>query len=231
MQCASSITSIPAVPASRGQHPVAEAGIVQPLRADQQHVHLARGDLAVGLLPVVGVGGVDGPGADPGAAGGVDLVAHQRQQRRDDDRRARAPRAQQRGGDEVDGRLAPPGALHHQGAAAVQQGADRRPLVLPQPGVIAGQGPQGPLGVVAASSRRPGRGGGRAGRGGIGHAPIGTRRRRHFRPGPLSRGPRGSRPETAPCRLGLNGRKRRFPAACAAKTPVLAGLGRGRSYA
>ena len=54
----------------------------------------------------------------PEPLGRGDLVAHQREQRADDQRRAGAGLAQQRRGDEVHGRLAPPGALdaEHPGA-------------------------------------------------------------------------------------------------------------------
>ncbi len=69
----------------------------------------------VDLAPLFGVRRIDRHRADAGPLGGGDLVAHQRQQRRDDHRRAGALLAQQRGGDEVDGRLAPAGSLHHQG--------------------------------------------------------------------------------------------------------------------
>ena len=59
---------------------------------------------------------------DAGPLGRRDLVAHQRQQRRDDDRRAVPARAQQLGGDEVDRGLAPAGALDHQCPAALDDG-------------------------------------------------------------------------------------------------------------
>jgi hypothetical protein len=49
----------------------------------------------------------------------VDLIAHERQQRRDDDGGACSPVPQQAGGDEVDRALAPAGALHDQEAAAL----------------------------------------------------------------------------------------------------------------
>ena len=56
-------------------------------------------------------------------------------------------RAQQRGRDEVHGRLAPAGPLHHQRPPLLgDEGADRRPLVVPQPRVLARQRPQVPLG-------------------------------------------------------------------------------------
>ena len=55
--------------------------------------------------------------------------------------------AQQRGGDKVDGGLAPAGPLHHQGAASVgHQRLDRGPLVLAQLCTLAGQGAQVRLG-------------------------------------------------------------------------------------
>ena len=60
---------------------------------------------------------------DPHALGRGHLVAHEGEQRRHDQRGAGARVAQQAGGDEVDGGLAEPGALHDQGPAAV--GDDR----------------------------------------------------------------------------------------------------------
>ena len=65
-----------------------------------------------------------------------DLVAHQRQQRRDDQRRPGALLAQQRGREEVDGGLAPARALHAQHAGAiVDEVRDRLELMLAEPGV------------------------------------------------------------------------------------------------
>ena len=74
------------------QHLVAEARVVEPLRADQQHVDLAGLDRVLDRLPLLEVGGVDGDRPDAGPLGGGDLVAHQREQRRDDHRRAGALR-------------------------------------------------------------------------------------------------------------------------------------------
>ena len=74
-----------------GQHLVAEAGVVEPLGAHQQHVDLAGVDRVVDRLPLLDVGGVDRHRADPGPLGRLDLVAHQGEQRRDDHRRARPP--------------------------------------------------------------------------------------------------------------------------------------------
>ena len=128
---------------------VAEARVVQPLRADEQDVHRAVADLGVYLLPVLEVGGVDGARVDAGPRRGVDLVAHQREQRGDDDGRPGPRRAQQRGRDEVDRGLAPAGALHHERAPLLRdEGADRCPLVVPQPRMVARERPQVPLCLV-----------------------------------------------------------------------------------
>ena len=67
-----------------GQHLVAEARVVEPLGAHQQHVDLAGVDRVVDRLPLLDVGGVDRHRPDAGALGGLDLVAHQREQRRHD---------------------------------------------------------------------------------------------------------------------------------------------------
>ena len=74
---------------------VAEARVVQPLRADQQQVDLAGRQRRSHRGPLVGVGGVHGHRAQAGPARGLDLVAHQREQRRHDQRRPahRAPAA------------------------------------------------------------------------------------------------------------------------------------------
>ncbi len=126
-----------------GQHLVAELRVVQPFRTDEQHVHGAGPDAGVDLLPLLGIRRVDRARADAGPAGGFNLVAHQREQRRDDDRRPGALGAQEGGRDEIHRRLAPSGALHHENAAPVcDQGADRAPLVLAQSRLLPGQRPQ-----------------------------------------------------------------------------------------
>ena len=66
------------------------------------------------VVPLGHVGAGDLDGADAGPGGRGDLVAHQREQRAHQQGRALAAAAQQRGGDEVDRRLAPAGALHDQ---------------------------------------------------------------------------------------------------------------------
>ncbi len=137
-----------------GQHLVAEAGVVQPFRADQQHVHLPVCYLGVDLLPLLDVGRVHRARLDAGPAGRADLVAHEGEQRGDDHRRPGASGPQQRGRGEVDGRLAPPRPLHHQRPAVLlDQGPDRRPLVLAQPRVLASQRAQAGLGLVAERAR------------------------------------------------------------------------------
>ncbi len=128
-------------PAGRGepgQHLVAEAGVVEPLRAHEEYVDLPGPDRLVDGLPVLDVRRVDRHRADAGPLGGGDLVAHQGQQRGDDHGRARTGGAQQQGGHEVDRRLAPAGPLHDQRPPPVDgQRRDRRPLVLAEDGVLA----------------------------------------------------------------------------------------------
>jgi len=133
-----------------GQHAVAEVGVVEPFRADEQDVDLARGDVGVDGLPLLEVRRVDRRGVDAGPLGGGDLVAHERQQRRDDHGRSLAELPQQRRGDEVHGRLAPAGPLHHQYAPALDdERLDRGPLVVAQPRVLPGERPQPRFGLLA----------------------------------------------------------------------------------
>ena len=151
-----------------GQDLVAEDRVVEALGGHQQDVDVPGAHLRLDLVPLGGVGRVDGDGVDAGAPGGGDLVAHEGQQRGDDDARpgagARAggggrgavgPRApalaQQDGGHEVDGGLAPAGALNHQRPApADDQGLDGAPLVLAQRRVLAPhQRAQDRLGALA----------------------------------------------------------------------------------
>ena len=121
-----------------GQLPFAEGGVVQPLGADQQQVDLVGLEPRVHLAPLGGVRGVDGHRPDPGPGRRRDLVAHQRQQRRDDHGRPGALLPQQRGGHEVHRRLAPARALHHQCALPVgHQRGHRLELALVERGVRA----------------------------------------------------------------------------------------------
>ena len=137
------------------QHLVAEAGVVEPLRADQEYVDLTGGDCLMDGLPLLEIGRVDRDGADAGPLGGLDLVAHQGQQRRDDHRRAGTLGAEQKRRHEVDRRLAPSGALHDEGPTLVDcQRLDRGPLVVAQHRVVAAhQCPEVALGAVAHGVR------------------------------------------------------------------------------
>ncbi len=115
----------------RRQHIVTEVRIVEPFRTDQQHVEFAVDDPLMDGIPFGDVARVDRGRTNARALGGRDLVAHQRQQRRHDDRRPAAALPEQLGGDEVDRRLTPAGALHHQGLPSLHdKGFDRRPLVV-----------------------------------------------------------------------------------------------------
>jgi hypothetical protein len=130
------------------QHLLAELRVVEPLGADQQQVDGIGLQQRRDLAPRVAVGRVDRVRPQPELAGGVDLVAHQRQQRRDDQRRPRAGLAQQRGRHEVDGRLAPAGSLHAQHPRAVlDQVAHGVELVLAELRLRTGEGVEVLLGA------------------------------------------------------------------------------------
>ena len=121
------------------QHPLAELGIVQPLRADQQQVDGVRGEPGADVVPLLAVGAVDGVRAQSQPARRGDLVAHQGQQRADDQGRARAGLPQERGGDEVHRGLSPPCALHAQHPRPIDHDIlDRLELPRPELRVIVG---------------------------------------------------------------------------------------------
>ena len=127
----------------RRQDGVPEVRVVEPLGAHEQHIHLAGPHRRPDLVPLGHVGRVDGGRPHPGPCRGLDLVTHQRQQRRDDHRRTGAQFAQQACRDEIDGRLAPAGALHDQRTTPIRdQRLDGRPLVLAQPRARTGEGGQ-----------------------------------------------------------------------------------------
>ncbi len=122
------------------QHPVAELRVVEPLGTDQQQVDRVLREQRLDLGPRVAVGRVDRVRADPEPLGRGDLVAHQRQQRRDDQRGPGALLAQQRGRDEVDGRLAPARPLHAQHARVIpDQVVDRLELAGTERGARPGE--------------------------------------------------------------------------------------------
>ena len=144
------------------QHVVAELRIVQPLRRHQQHVDPAAGHAPLDVVPLRHVRAVDGFRLDARTPGRRDLVAHQRQQRRDDHAGPAPAPPQQLRRDEVHRRLAPAGALHHQHPlTTIDQPVDRPPLVVaqrrPRPrqplqqlvGLRAGGGGTGLRGVIS----------------------------------------------------------------------------------
>ena len=110
---------------------LAEAWVGEPLRRDQQDVDIVGRKTRPDVVPLVGVGRVDRHGPHARALGGGHLVAHERDERRDEQRRAGALLPEQRRRDEVDRRLAPPGALHDQRpTVVVDQRADGLELAL-----------------------------------------------------------------------------------------------------
>ena len=110
-----------------------EVLVRQPLGRDQQDVDLVgRGLLDLG--PLVDVAGVDRHGPQPQAIRGLDLVAHQREQRADDERRPVAGVAADAGRDPVDEALAPAGPLHNQRRARRRDRLDLLALALAEGG-------------------------------------------------------------------------------------------------
>jgi hypothetical protein len=91
-----------------------ELGVGEPLRRDEQEVDLVGLQRLFEFAHGGGRRTVDRLAAQPEPRRGVDLVAHERQQRRDQQRGAEALLAQQVRGEEVDRALAPAGALHDQ---------------------------------------------------------------------------------------------------------------------
>jgi hypothetical protein len=101
----------PAAGDQPGQLLLAEPRVGQPLGGDEKDVDVVRREPGGDVVPLrhVRAGDLDGP--DAGPRRGRHLVAHEREQRADQQRRAGTAAAQEGGGDEVDRRLAPAGAL------------------------------------------------------------------------------------------------------------------------
>ena len=102
-----------------GERTSYEFRCVQPLGRDQQDVDLSPAHLLLHRLPLVGVGGIDRACAQSHPLRGSNLVAHQRQQRRNQQGWSAAGVSQKLGGNEVDETLAPAGLLHHQQATSL----------------------------------------------------------------------------------------------------------------
>ena len=120
----------------RGEDVGAERRVGEALGRDEEHVDDVGLEVGGDLVPLVAVVAVDRAGGHAAAGAGVDLVAHEREQRRDDQRRTRARVAQEAGRDEVDGALAPAGALDDQHPPPIlDQCADRVELTVAELGV------------------------------------------------------------------------------------------------
>ena len=89
-----------------------EAWVDEAFGGDEQHVERVVVEEPFDVCPLGDIRGVDRRGPDPGPLGGSHLVAHQREKRRDDESGPGPGPALQQGRDEVDGGLAPAGALH-----------------------------------------------------------------------------------------------------------------------
>ncbi len=120
------------------QHLGAEAPVGEPLGRDQQQIDLVAIDRVANFVPLGLVRRVEGDRAYTHAGRGLDLVAHERQERAHEDGGPRARLAQDLGGDEVDGALAPSRALHEQHPASIgDEGADRFELIVAELGIVA----------------------------------------------------------------------------------------------
>ncbi len=113
-----------------------ESRVVETLGRDEQDVYLVIVEFGEHIAPLVRVRRVDRDGADPCSGGRLDLVAHEREQRRDEKCRPGTLSTEEQRGDEVHGRLAPPGALHDEGAFSLgDKGLDGLVLALVEVGV------------------------------------------------------------------------------------------------
>ena len=138
-----------------------EGGVVESLGTDQQDVDVVGLERRRDVTPVGRIGRVHRHGAHPGTLGRGDLVAHQRQERTDDDRRPGTLGTAERRRHEVDGRFAPPGALHHERTLPLlDQCQDRLELPIVEDGLVVAdqttQDDQRPLGhrTVGAGGTR-----------------------------------------------------------------------------
>ncbi len=112
------------------QHPIEEEGVREPFGRNEQDIdRVGLDQLDEGLEAIVGPG-VEGADPESHPLAGHHLVPHQGYQRRHDQGRAAPLVAQQPGGDEVDGRLAPPRSLNEEHLLApVDDSIDHIPLV------------------------------------------------------------------------------------------------------
>ena len=114
---------------SRGdlhQHVSAELVVSEALGRDEQYVDLVALQRTHALVPLGGVVRSDPDGSHSHPLGGEDLVAHQREKRRNEERWPEPLLAQELGGDEVNRALAPASLLNdEQSAATLYQVPDR----------------------------------------------------------------------------------------------------------
>ena len=171
MQCASSTTSRPVASASRGSCSSRNRGLLSRSGLTSSRSTSSAASAAVTSAHSSALAELIVTARSPARRGGVDLVAHQRQQRRHDQRGAAAAGPQQGGRDEVDRRLAPAGALHDEHPlAALDQRLDRLELAVAELRA-SGRRPAGPAAPRLVGERRGDRGDGCCGGGGHGASP------------------------------------------------------------
>ena len=138
MQCASSITSRPTRDAISGSTSSRKRRLAKRSGATSSRSISSRSIASTIPLHSSVLSLVMRPARTPPSSPASIWLRISDSKRRDEQRRARAPVAEQLGGDEVDRALAPPGALHHERAAALlDEGADGLELVAAEVGVVA----------------------------------------------------------------------------------------------
>ena len=151
MQCASSTTSSPQVAASCGSTLSRKSGLFSRSGDSSSTSTSPARIVGVGVGAILRVGGVDRHRADAGPLGRRDLVAHQGQQRRDDHGRpgCPAPRSSAVATKYTADLPQPVRCTTSARRRSAHQRLDRRPLVVAQHRMLAGQRPQTGLGLLA----------------------------------------------------------------------------------
>ena len=115
-----------------------ELRIDESFRRYEQNVDLVSVETTGDVSPLRDIGRGDRGGSHTCALRCSHLVAHEGDERGDDEGRSEVGSSLQQSSDEVDRRLSPSGALHHQCTSAVgHQGLDRLPLAGVELGIIA----------------------------------------------------------------------------------------------
>ena len=132
MQCASSTTSSPVAADSFGSTLSRKSGLFSRSGETSSTSTAPAATSSWIGVPLLGVGRVDGAGRDAGPGGGLDLVAHQGEQRRDDHRGARAARRAAARSPRSTPRTCPSRCAARRAPAACRRPAPRSPATGPR---------------------------------------------------------------------------------------------------